>query len=253
MMALFDGRPALRRGLLWAVPIGLLLVIIGIELYRESAAGDEVPVAATRPPNPLNVTVLPTRAPGTGDDTLGAIGEHTLFNPTRHPAPPALATDDGPTRIPKGKYVLTGTTVYSDGAVAYLKNTKDGKQHSVHKGDKLDGMQVAEVTATSVRLAVGSDSEQLELKVAAGPRTTIQPPPPPGEGAANNNAGANGGGGAALAPPPPRQPQGDRNINSQAQAQQDSVAARRRAARAAQQGSTGTGSNAQAPARTNSN
>ena len=42
MIALFDGRPALRRTLLWAVPIGLLLIIIGIELYRQSAAGDVV-------------------------------------------------------------------------------------------------------------------------------------------------------------------------------------------------------------------
>jgi hypothetical protein len=231
MIALFDGRPALRRTLLWAVPIGLLLIMIGIELYRESAAGDVVPAAATRPPNPVNVAVLPLYTVGSGDEALNAISEHTLFNPTRRPAPPALATEDGPTRIPKGKYVLTGTTVYGDGAVAYLKNTKDGKQRSVHKGDKLDGMQVAEVTATSVRLAVGGDSEQLELKVAAGPKMTIQPPPIAGEGAANNAAAVGGGGAPQQAPPPSRQAQA--NNNNQPQANQDN-AARRRAARAQQ-------------------
>jgi hypothetical protein len=246
MIAFLDGRPLLRRALIWAVPVVLLLAAIGVELYRGTVPGDVVPAVATRPPNPVNVAVLPMYSVGTGDDALSAIGEHTLFNPTRRPAPPALASEDGPSRIPKGQYVLTGTTVYGDSAVAYLKNMKDGKQHSVHKGDKLDGMQVAEVTATSVRLAVGGDSEELELKVAAGPRTTIQPPPPAGEPA---NAPAAGGGAAQQAPLVPRQPPVDRNNNGQPQP--DSVSARRRAARAAQQqsGNSNAGANAAAPAR----
>ena len=81
MIALFDGRPALRRAVFWAVPIVLLVALIGVELYRGSAQGDAVPPVATRPPNPVNVAVLPLTAAGTGDDALSAIGERTLFKP----------------------------------------------------------------------------------------------------------------------------------------------------------------------------
>jgi hypothetical protein len=40
-------------------------------------------------------------------------------------------------------------------------------------------MLVAEVRSDRVRLTLGGDSEELVLKIAAGPKTTVNPAPPP--------------------------------------------------------------------------
>jgi hypothetical protein len=66
-------------------------------------------------------------------------------------------------------------------ATAFLREIKGGKSHTVHQGETLNGDLVAEVTADHVRLGQGSDAEELQLKIASGPKSTIQiAPPAPG-------------------------------------------------------------------------
>jgi hypothetical protein len=79
----------------------------------------------------------------------------------------------------KGLYTLTGTTVVGNTATAFLREVKGGKSRSVRKGDTLDGMLVADVAADHVRLRQGDDVEDLQLKIAAGPKATIQTVTPP--------------------------------------------------------------------------
>jgi hypothetical protein len=45
----------------------------------------------------------------------------------------------------------------------------------VKKGDKINGMLIADVSENGVRITLGGESEDLPLKVASGPRTTVQP------------------------------------------------------------------------------
>jgi hypothetical protein len=58
----------------------------------------------------------------------------------------------------------------------------------VRQGEQINGMLVAEVRSDRVRLTLGDDAEELVLKIAAGPKTTVNPTPPvaapsPGGGA----------------------------------------------------------------------
>jgi hypothetical protein len=87
-------------------------------------------------------------------------------------------------------------------------------------------MRVANVGPNSVKFAVGGDSEELTLKVAAGPKMTIQPPV---EGAPAQPGLPPAGGNPAALPQP-----GPGGLNVPAAPVPMSTADRRRAARAAQ-------------------
>jgi hypothetical protein len=66
--------------------------------------------------------------------------------------------------------------ITDQGAVAYLKETSgNAKSRSVKKGDSVNGMLVAEVAPDRVKLTLGDETEDVELKVAKGPKTTVQP------------------------------------------------------------------------------
>jgi hypothetical protein len=158
--------------------------------------------------------------------------QRTLFNATRRPAP-ELAADSGPRQIAHGKYQLMGTTVTGERNVAFLKDLGGGKTRVVRQGDEIDGMKVSLVTADRVTFTAGDDSEELFLKVAPGPKTTVAAaPPPPGAPAA-----------AAGAPPAAAAAAAARAAANAARAAQAAGAARppdgadakgtRRAARAA--------------------
>ncbi len=178
--------PRARRALLWGVPFVVAAGVLAAEAGW--GARRSVPPEAPVAPSPVKVGVLPEYAVPGGEAALAATAEHPLFNPTRRPAPPALASaNGGPSSMKKGQFVLTGTLVYGDTAVAYLKEVSGGKPRTVKKGEKINGITVASVDARGVRLAQGEDSEELVLKIAAGPKVTVQPvvaPPaqPAGEG-----------------------------------------------------------------------
>ena len=222
--------PSMRRLLAWAIPIALLGIALGIELdWGGSARRSVLPPEMAKPPAPVGVRLLPEYAIAGGAAALQATSEHTLFNPTRRPAPPAVAVaaNGGPSQMKRGQFILTGTAVYGDKAVAYLKAAAGGKPHTVQKGETINGMLVARIDSQGVRFTKGGESEDLPLKIAAGPKTTVQP------ATAAPRAPGTGGGGVPVnargQPRPGAQPGNPANPS-----QPESLGERRRAARAAE-------------------
>src|SRR5262249_30580876 len=150
--------------------------------------------------------------------------ERTLFNPTRRPAPPQQSAASQPA-FPRGQFVLTGTTVIDNTAMAFLREVNGGRSPRRAPGGTIKGGEGAQVPSQRVTRTRGGEFEELTLKAAAGPKTTIQPqvavaPPaaPPG------------------APPTPQPAQQNVATPQQAGQSQDTaevLASRRRAARAA--------------------
>ncbi len=167
--------PRLSRWLVWLAPFAVLALAIGwqTDWGREfrRAPPAETPVA----PAPVATTVLPEFRIEGGVASMTGTVERPLFNATRRPAPPAVA-DAAKATIQRGQFTLTGTLVTDKAAIAFLRETGGaGKARSVRKGESINGMTVAEVAPDRVRFTMGDDSEELELKVAKGPKTTVQP------------------------------------------------------------------------------
>ena len=230
--------PRFARWLLWLAPFAVLAVLIGLQTGWGSELRRAPLAEAAVAPSPVLTAVVPEFRIDGGLEAMKATVERPLFTSSRRPAPTAAVEAAKPT-IQRGQFLLTGTMITDQGAVAYLKEASGaGKAKSVKRGDSINGMVVAEVTADRVKLTVGDESEDLELKVAKGPRTTVQPaagapsaqaaaavppqgaPVPPGQGAA-----------------PTRRPQTQATAGASDDARQNTRAARRtaREAEAAQQ------------------
>src|SRR5690242_18593780 len=200
----------LMRGvLLWGIPFAIVLGVLGYETDWGRGIGPDIATTKVGTPAPVTVALLPEYKIVGGVEARKETVDRVLFNPTRRPAPPAVATATASGSRQKGLYVLTGTTVTGGLATAFLREVKGGKSHTVHKGETLDGDLVAEVAADHVRLGRGSDAEELQLKIASGPKTTIQVAPPAPANAAQPGirpAGVGGTGqpipGAAAVPRP---------------------------------------------------
>ena len=195
--------------LLPAVALGALIaweIDWGRHLLRAPLA--PAPIA----PKPVESAVLPEYSLEGGLAMRSETVNRTLFNPTRRPAP-VLAAEGGLRRIQPGQFLLVGTAVTGDRKIAFLKEVSGGKARTVRQGDEINGMQVALVAADRVKLIAGDDSEELTLKVARGPKTTLAAaPPPPGAPAASTAvqpapaqaaAARAATGAAATAVPPP--------------------------------------------------
>jgi len=236
-MSTIDAR--LRTWLVWAMPFVVIALLIGWETDWGRELKRVPPLESNVVANPVNVALLPEYKVDAGADGNRETVERTLFNPTRRPAPPAVAVAAKPT-MQKGQFVLTGTTVVDRTATAFLREVSGGKSRRVSKGETVNGMIVAEVLPDRVKLKLNDDVEELVMKAAPGPRTTTQP-------AAAQVAGQPGG-----AVPPGAVPQ-----NPQQQAGQqvapvqdvaDVLSNRRRAARAAEAAAAQGAQGAQAPA-----
>jgi hypothetical protein len=246
-----DSSAFLRSALLWGVPFAIVLIALGYETDWGRDMAHE-PTEDTRvAPAPVAVALLPEYKIGGGVEARKETVDRVLFNPTRRPAPPATQSASGPSSMKHGLYTLTGTTVIGNVATAFLREVNGGKSHTLRRGESLNGALVAEVKPDHVRLKQGDDVEDLQLKIAGGPRTTIQvaAPVPPGapvrpvNGAVAQPAVPGQGGTAAgnaatrvrpVAPPPPSainpaatpRPAGSVSVS-------ELLAERRRAARAA--------------------
>ena len=217
-----DIQATMRNWLYWLVPIGALLLLVlwqtdwGRAFFRvpppESSVAAQAPTVAMLP------EYQPAAAPEGGRDVV----ERTLFNPTRRPAPTAVAEAAKP-KMQRGQFTLQGTLMVDGKATAFLRETNGGKSRRVAQGEQINGLVVAEVRPDRVRLALGDETEELALKVAVGPRTTIQPVVP-------------GPGGAAVtATTPGRAPAASPQVRDVAEV----LAERRRAARAAEAAAAG--------------
>ena len=216
-----------RAWALWIVPAAALVLLLG---WETDWGRQIVPAPASPPPvepKPLTAVVLPEFQIEGGLPAHAETVGRTLFNVTRRPAP-VLAADSGPRQIVRGRYQLMGTTVTGDKNIAFLKEAAGGKTRVVRQGDEINGMKVASVTADRVTFTAGDDSEELILKVAPGPKTTLAAaPPPPGP------AAATGGPTAAAPAAAARAAQAAANPAAQAQPAQNAKAARRAARDAA--------------------
>jgi len=166
--------PRVRNWLIWAMPFVVIAVLIGWETDWGRAL-TRVPALDTNVvPQPVKLALLPEYKVDGGVEGNRETIERTLFNPTRRPAPLAAVTAAKQT-IPKGQFVLTGTTVVDNKATAFLREVNGGRSRRVQQGETVNGMLVAEVRADRVRLTLNDDVEELTLKVASGPRATVQP------------------------------------------------------------------------------
>jgi len=249
----------LARGLaIWVVPFVIAVAAIGIETDWGRSLNRDTPMPAAAPPQPVAVALLPEYRIEGGIGARRETVDRVLFNPTRRPAPPASQAAGGASAIKRGQYTLTGTTVVGNVATAFLREVNGGKSRSVHQGDKLsDGMVVAEVQPDRVRLKQGDDVEELSLKIATGPKTTVQAAPVqatggaqpgvPAPGAVVNPAAAAAGGSAGagraatrpVTPPPGTQPAATQPRAGGNVSVSELLAERRRAARAAAEAAAG--------------
>jgi hypothetical protein len=166
-----------RFRLWWLVPLLALGVLLGIELGwgRQVHRLPEPPPALEA--RQVTPALLPEYKVEGGLAGRVETVNRTLFNPTRRPAPTAVA-DAGKSQMQRGQFVLTGTSLAGERSIAFLKEIAGGKSRTVRQGEQLNGMLVAEVRSDRVRLTLGDDSEELVLKIAAGPKTTVNPTPP---------------------------------------------------------------------------
>lgn len=238
--------PRVGRWLLWLTPFAVLALAIGWQtdwgraLRREPPA--EIPVA----PAPVTTTVLPEFRIEGGVAAMATTVERPLFNATRRPAPVAVAEAPKPT-IQRGQFTLTGTMITDKSAVAFLKEAAGaGKARTVRTGDSINGMKVAEIAPDRVRFTLGDESEELELKVVKGPKTTVQPagdaPVPSRQVAAGQPAQPDPAAATPGAARPGSRTQG--GIAGQGDAT-DNLRANRRAARAAEARNGAQGDQAQ--------
>jgi hypothetical protein len=171
-----------RSRLWWVVPVLVLAVLLGVELgwggqvHRLPEAPAAIEARAVTP------ALLPEYKIDGGLAGRAETVNRTLFNPTRRPAPIAAA-EAARSQIKTGQFILTGTSLAGDRSIAFLKEVAGGKFRTVRQGEQINGMLVAEVKPDRVRFTLGGDSEELVLKVAAGPKTTVISTPPGAGGA----------------------------------------------------------------------
>jgi hypothetical protein len=239
-MEAIDAR--IYRWLSWLAPFAVVALLLGWETQWGQALKRMPQVDGAVQAQPVQVALMPEFKLDPAADARRETVDRTLFNPTRRPAPAAPPAAAAAAAMARGTFTLTGTTVVDGKATAFLREVNGGKVRRVQKGETVNGMLVEDVKADRVRFTQGGDAEEVTMRVAAGPRATIQPvqpgTPPPG---------APGG-----APPQPGQP-----VAAQApqppvvQDVADVLAQRRRAARAAEAAAAqrdGIGAAAPAPA-----
>lgn len=170
-----EGFTLMRNAIAWCVPFAIVAVAIGYETRWGRDVDPDPAPTKTAAVSPVTVALLPEYRIEGGVEARKETVERELFNPTRRPAPAATQAPGGPNgAMPKGVYALTGTTVVGNMATAFLREVKGGKSHTVRQGDTLDGTLISEVKPDHVRLSKNGDVEELQLKIASGPRSTIQ-------------------------------------------------------------------------------
>ena len=89
------------------------------------------------------------------------------------PDPPPGAAGDGSAegvkKVQSGQFVLTGTTLAGDRSIAFLQEVAGGKSRTVRKGDKINGMLVAEVLPDRVRFTQWRRIRGADAQGRAGP------------------------------------------------------------------------------------
>ena len=220
-----------RAVLWWLLPLAALLVLLGWETDWGRAVEPLPQPAAATVPAPTVASLLPEFAIAGGIAARTETIQRTLFNPTRRPAPPA-PQDGGVGRLQRGQFALTGTTLVDGKNTAFLREVAGNRSRRVQAGEKINGLLVAEVRPDRVKLTLGDETEELVLRVATNPRPTAAPVAA-GPASPVPVAAAPGAIAPALA---------DQAMSGAAQDAAQTLAERRRAARAAQVAAGGAAS-----------
>lgn len=167
-------RSSARGALVWIVPFAILALLLGWQTDWGRSFGRTPPAETAAAPQPLSLALLPEYTPSASLEKNKDMVDRTLFNPTRRPAPVAMAEAAKP-RMQRGQFTLAGTIVVEGKATAFLKEVQGGKPRRVGQGETINGMTVAAVSPDRVKLVLGDESEDILLKTASGPKTTIQP------------------------------------------------------------------------------
>ena len=162
------------KSLVFAIPLVAVVALLGWETDWGHALKREPALDANVPAQPVTVRLLPEYTIDGGVESRWETAERTLFNPTRRPAPSQQAAT-AESALPRGQFVLIGTMVVDQKVMAFLREVKGGRSRRVTQGETIDGLMVAEVGPDRVKLLRGGEFEELTLKVAPGPKTTIQP------------------------------------------------------------------------------
>jgi hypothetical protein len=168
-------RLTVRRTLVWLAPVAFLVLLLMWQTDWGRAFASSPAPETTPAPQPLTLGLLPEYRPAAVNPGSNDAVERTLFNPTRRPAPSAVAAEVKP-RIQRGQFALSGTLMVDGKAIAFLREVQGGKSRRVVQGETVNGMTVSEIRPDRVKLSVGDESEDLTLKVATGPKT--KPPIP---------------------------------------------------------------------------
>lgn len=190
--------------------LAMLALVIGGGAWLSMRAQAGTPEATPAPvaAQPYSLALLPEYQAGVPAPAASDVVDRTLFNPTRRPAPPAVVVaESAKPKMQKGQFALSGTMMIDNIVMAFLRESQGGKSRRVRQGESLNGMTVVEIKPDRVRLALGDESEDLVLKVVAGPKTTIQPVMPGanrGPVTASSGAAANAAANAAGGPGAPR-------------------------------------------------
>ncbi|MFO1305843.1 MAG: hypothetical protein U1F54_19135 [Burkholderiales bacterium] len=167
-------RSSMRGMLAWIVPFAILALLLGWQTDWGRGFGRKPPAEVAAAAQPLSLALLPEYTPSATLDKNKDAVDRSLFNPTRRPAPVAVAEAAKP-KMQRGQFTLAGTIVVEGKTTAFLKEVNGGKPRRVGQGETINGMTVAQVGPDRVKLTLGEESEEIVLKVAAGPRATIQP------------------------------------------------------------------------------
>ena len=136
----------LMTWLVWALPFLVISALIGWETDWGRALKRVPRLDPNVTPQPVSVALLPEYRINGGVDVRRETVNRTLFNPTRRPAPPAIATAAASSLQP-GQFVLTGTTVVDKKATAFLREVNGGRSRRVQLGETINGMLVARTIA----------------------------------------------------------------------------------------------------------
>ena len=161
----------LRAASWWLLPLAALLLIIGWETGWGRAFERRPAPLEPIAPKPVATSLLPEYTIAGGPAGHTEMVQRTLFNPTRRPAPAAPVSAAG--QLQRGQFALTGTLVIDGKSTAFLREVAGNKPRRVLAGDRINGMLVAEVKPDRVRLSLGDESEELTLRVVTNPRPTV--------------------------------------------------------------------------------
>ncbi len=112
----------MRGSLVWLVPFAVLVALIMWQTEWGHAFLREPPAEPSVAAKPMTVSLLPEYQPLAAPDGNRDVVERSLFNPTRRPAPTALA--EAKPQMQRGQFALSGTLMADGKATAFLRESQ---------------------------------------------------------------------------------------------------------------------------------